>query len=59
MFYDITLRQKNFTPPDIVKFFTDLRYLLLAKRKNNMNCTIEKTTIIISAKLKKLRSHVS
>ena len=58
MFYDITLRQKNFTPPDILKFFTDLRYLLLAKRKNNMNCTIEKT-IIISAKFKKLRSHVS
>ena len=32
---------------------------MLAEHKNNMNCTIEKTTIIVSAKLKKLRSLVS
>ena len=50
--------KKNFTSPGIRKFFTVLCQLLLAKHKNNTNCTIEKTTIII-AKLKKLWSHVS
>lgn len=29
------------------------------KCKNNMSCTIEKTTVIISVKLKKLQSYVS
>ena len=33
--------------------------ILLAKCKNNINCTIEKKTTLVSAKLNKLQSHVS
>ena len=51
--------KKNFTSLVIVKFFMALCWLLLAKCKNSMNCTIEKTTTTISAKLKKLWLHVS
>ena len=49
--------KKTFTTPGIVKFFTALCQLFLAKCKNNMNCTIGKTTI--TAKLKKSWLHVS
>ena len=47
--------KKNFTPSGILNFFTILHQLLLAKCKNNINFTIEKTAAIISAKLKKLQ----
>ena len=47
--------KKYFNPPVILKFFMGS---LLANRKNNMNSLFEKTATIITAKLKKLRSHV-
>ena len=51
--HEVSMRQEKTTPTGILMFFRVPRRLLLAKRKNNVNCTIEKTTSIIIAKLKK------
>ena len=56
--HEVSMRQEKTTPTGILMFFRVPRWLLLANRKNNVNCTIEKTTSIIIAKLKKWRSHV-
>ena len=50
---EITLRKKKLFFSWSPKVFHGSLPIILVKRKNNMNCTIEKTTKII-AKLKKL-----
>ena len=51
--------KKTLLPLGILNFLTVFRELLVAKWKNYMECTIEETAAIISAKLMKLQSHVS